>query len=199
MRTYGILAVCLALMLVCVCGCTAADRQWLTDKLQRTEQAVDVTKQQIAVLEAQSAELDKQIAAMPAGPKRDEAVELKADVDRWIVGSEEYLAKARAFLAELRVKIEAAENDLDVAEVALETTAQYLPPPWGGFLMMGSGLVLGLLRAWRNKRTAMKAIAAVDAYVIVPDANVAEVRAAAGRAGNRLVDEAQGKTTGLPF
>ena len=81
----------------------------------------------------------------------------------------------------------------------------FIPVPFVGEILAGlSGLTLGLVRAAANRRAARAIALGIE---VAKDANgtvdlnskAKVVSTAMGAAGNRIVDEAQGKKAALPF
>ena len=107
--------------------------------------------------------------------------------------------------------IAAAEADSELASAqaakeAVDVVAPFIPGPWSGVLTGLAGLALGLLRARANRKAAVGMAQAIetnkdDAGVLnLTDKITANrVSSAMGASGKRIVDEAQGKVSSLPF
>ena len=175
----------LALVLVAIMGCTQGD-------IAEVQANVVVLKQNLATLQEQQESVDALLVALPEGDTKVKALAIREEVVQRI-------AQAQAALTLFEERLTSAKDTLDLVVAGGEATAPFLPPPYNTIALILLGAIPFMIRAWRVKATAIKVIKGVDPYVVIPPEKVAEVQAAQGGAGNALVDQAQGKATGLPI
>lgn len=211
MRRLTILAV-LSLSLVALPGCTL--RGDLTpEQIQQIQQQIDAVGVQVdaahaALAEARShrAALEAALADLPEGERRDKTLAAIAKADARLGDLDAWLAQAQAARATLQTHLASSGDVLDVIAAGGTAATPLIPQPWGAIVGAVVGLGVGVVRAWSNKRTAVRVVQAVEAAKDVAggvvDFSAPDIRRklrSMGPAGAKLVDEAQGRASGLPF
>ena len=177
-------------------------------------------QQQIAELQLRAAELKMQLATgradleltredrarlalaiadMPEGEQKETAKKILKDTDAALETFAAVVLKVEGAAQRMEERLESATDGFDVAAATVESVAPLLPPPWGAILAATGGLVIGLIRAGYNRAQARKIAASLDGKLTLTEADKLAVRAAQGTGAGRIVDEAQGKKTALPF
>ena len=188
----------LTLPIVSGCGMSREDAIRYAEE---GEAAIAQVTQTVERLKEQKESIDKEIATLPEGDYKESLQKYSTELDKAIEQGESYLSVAYKEVALLRQRIAAATDDLGAIEAAGQTITTFLPPPWGTVASVGLGLVIGLIRSNRLKTTAKRVIATIDPHVSIPDGpEKNKVVSEQGYAGNKLVDQAQGKVADwLPF
>jgi len=127
------------------------------------------------------------------------AVQINADGIKKDLG--EAIASAVAAAEE-----DTKEASAQAAKEAVDVVAPFLPQPWGSFASMAAGLVLGLMRASANRKAARRMATAIELQqgdngtINFDDETTRDnLSAGMGATAKRIVDEAQGKASSLPF
>lgn len=180
-------------------GCNQAQIAELQLKATELKAQLAAGRKDLELTQEQRARLAAAIAEMPEGPEKEKAKKLAKNVDAAIEKTSAFLVKLEEATLQMEQRLEGAEDALDVAEAAVESAAPLIPAPWGAIFAASGGLLIGLLRAGYNRAQAVKIARSVDGKVDLSDASKAEIRAIQGAGGGRIVDEAQGKATRLPF
>ena len=196
---YSVLLVGLLLAALLPTGCGNMNLDTVREQIQRVSEQTDDVQQAIAAAAERKADLDTQIAAMPPGTDRDRHVVVSEKLGEVIEAGQSFLGEAEVSLSRLGELMADATDDVDAFEATYQTTAEMLPPPWGGYLALGGGLIAALWRAAKNRQTARNIATSMEGRVTVNTDERATVSGIQGAAGRRIVDEAQGKRTKLPI
>jgi len=137
-----------------------------------------------------------EIATMPPGPARAEAVADLAKGERMVAEMTEIVGVAQTARDRLRVSLDKAEDELDVVQLSAQEVARYVPQPWGTLVVLGAGLVTMFLRARRNAVGAREIVQSLDAAGLTEDQK-GILSATQPTVAKNMVDEAQGKTASL--
>ncbi len=192
------------LLLVCLpqVGCTSEQVEKLKAALTNTQSDLERVEAAIEDAAELRAKVIQAVQDMPPGPDRDRAIEVVEKLDKVITTGQEWIAKANVTLQELNKRLEDTTDALGVTEAVLQTAAPFIPPPWGT-LVAGIGVgVIGLIRSARTKATAKKVIQSVNPLIASLDLRKNQkdqIALIQGKAGKKLVDEAQGKKFSLPI
>lgn len=190
-----------------IVGCTPEQMEEIKDVIGMTQDQIPPVQASLNQAEADRAKLEVDLLLLPAGPKRDKAVETIQRLDEVISASQEWLELANKSLLSLQARLASAENSVDVVEAALQTGLEaarpFIPPPWGLVIGTTGGMALAIWRAIQNRNTA-KNIArsvgpAVEEKLKASPEEATRISSIQGTAGKRLVDEVQGKKFSLPF
>jgi len=171
-------------------------------KVQAAEMRADLAagRQQLELTRDQRVRLAEAISEMPEGKEKEKFKAVLDTVDQRIEQVTGYVLNVEDALNEFEAKIANADDPLDVADAAVQTTAPFLPPPWNALLAAAGGLAIGLVRAAQNRIAARSIAASMEGHVTgLTATEVDAISAAQGAGGKRIVDEAQGKKLKLPI
>lgn len=202
MKYIGIVAAMLILLIIG--GCAFLQSQSSADakaNLLKAEAAVEEVQSALSLALEQKAQILVLIESLPDGELKDTAVAKLSNVESVISALQQKVEITKATLETLNREIADAKSWLDIAAGTVTAVAPLLPAPWGAIAGAVGGLVIGLLRAWRNKKAAIAVIQSVQPIVTkaLTPAVSETLSAKQGSAGQALVDAAQGKGTVLPF
>jgi len=208
-RPYHLLLLLIPLFLAAALpGCTGEQIRQAKATIATITAKAGAVQAEVDQAVAEKAELDARIAAMDPGPERDRAVALSAELQKVADVGRDWISKANESLSRLNAKLADADDALDLLEAGVEAAEPAIPVPWGSLVGFGSGLVFGLIRAWRTKTAAKNVVTsvqpAVDMYLDPderPERGERRKTLVGGQteAARRLVNEARGKKSGLPF
>lgn len=181
----------------CGCGNDAARLATIKQQVAALESDAAVAREVAAQLRGQAQALDAVIEALPDGPDKDKALAIREQVATALDKVQAFLDKAAPAITAMNEQVQAAGDSLTAIEAVGKTAAGFAPAPWN---MVASGLIglaIGLVRAWRNKKTAKAVIASVqplvDAAIEAKPEVAKDLTIAQGVAGKKLVDAAQGR------
>lgn len=188
-------------LLAPVTGCNQQDIAEL--RLYATELKVQLAtgRADLELTREDRVELALAIADMPEGKHKAIATEILKDTDAALEKFTAVVLKIEGAAQAMDERLESATDGFDVAEATVESVAPLLPAPWGAILLASGTLAIGLIRAGYNRTQARKIVRSIDGFgkLTLTDAEKVEVRLAQGAGAGRIVDEAQGKKTALPF
>jgi len=196
-----------ALMLA---GCLHRDGADMAIEAERFRNATQQAGQLAEKAEAERADLVGMLDVLP--PLGDERGKVEAHIEARTADATLWRQREAALQAQLK-KIEAATigqpSTIDATgaiELGGGAVAAVLPPPWNVIATLALGLGIGLWRSHQTRVAARDALRAVEAakqqgdgVLKFNDPKAKIVLDLAGKAGKRLVDEAQGRVISLPF
>ena len=180
-------------------GCDQEQIDLVKEQAKQLERDIPVARQTLEEMKVRLVEIEAELAEAPEGKTRDALLAAGQRAQRIIGRTQGSLDIAEPRLRELNERLAETNDPAEMAGATAQTISSFLPPPWNTLVGGIAGLSLGLYRAYQKDKTGKKVIASVAPFVKIPDDKKAEVRAAQGAAGNRMVDVAQGTKSGFPF
>ena len=157
------------------------------------QQVADQAQQSIAAAETELAAVKAQVEAIDDSALKAKWLKILAQVEAKTGDAQEALDRFSVALAA------APDDEAAILEAGWVAVSPFIPAPYSVAVGSILGLLIGLWRARQNRQTARTVISSAAKFTAIPPSDAVAIRMAQGSAGNRMVDEAQGKKTPLPF